>query len=293
VQIRTEIGAANLIGVQAPIALDPNDPSAFRVSSPPEPTGVKEQVLTRTQEEGIRVDPWVDERTGVVVIEVTHADAELVQSMVQEDNTKIVQVDRLAEASTSIYGGLAGSACTTGFSVQQLYGSTKGVLTAGHCADTQTVSGTTQSMVAQVLYGPNDSQWNRRSGDSYPNTIFDGSSTRSITSTKSRDSILVGAYVCHYGERTGYGCGEVQTKTFRGMPPVSSPTLTYIQAMDVSYPYKTLGEPGDSGGPWFLNSQAWGIHHGDSGPNIHGVNDGVFMSVSYLANMNVYVRTTP
>lgn len=44
VQIRTEIGAAQLIGQQAAIALSPNDPSLLRVTVPPEPKAVQEQV---------------------------------------------------------------------------------------------------------------------------------------------------------------------------------------------------------------------------------------------------------
>jgi len=44
VQIRTEIGAAQLIGQQAAVALSPNDPSLLRVTVPPEPKAVKEQV---------------------------------------------------------------------------------------------------------------------------------------------------------------------------------------------------------------------------------------------------------
>ncbi len=44
VHIRTEIGAAYLIGEQAPIALYPNDPSQLRVQVPPEPRAVKSGV---------------------------------------------------------------------------------------------------------------------------------------------------------------------------------------------------------------------------------------------------------
>ncbi len=44
VQIRTELGAAQLIGQQAATALSPNDPSLLRVTVPPEPKAVKEQV---------------------------------------------------------------------------------------------------------------------------------------------------------------------------------------------------------------------------------------------------------
>ncbi len=46
VQIRTDIGAAQLIGQQSAIALSPNDPSLLRVTVPPEPKAVKEQVAS-------------------------------------------------------------------------------------------------------------------------------------------------------------------------------------------------------------------------------------------------------
>jgi ABC-type antimicrobial peptide transport system permease subunit len=41
VQIDTEVGAAQLIGEQAPVALDPNDPERLRASVPPEPRATK------------------------------------------------------------------------------------------------------------------------------------------------------------------------------------------------------------------------------------------------------------
>lgn len=44
VHIRTEIGAARLIGEQAPIALHPNEPEALRVQVPPEPKAVRSGV---------------------------------------------------------------------------------------------------------------------------------------------------------------------------------------------------------------------------------------------------------
>lgn len=44
VHIRTEIGAAYLIGEQAPIALSPNDPELLRVQVPPEPRAVRSGV---------------------------------------------------------------------------------------------------------------------------------------------------------------------------------------------------------------------------------------------------------
>lgn len=288
------VAAAAAAAVVEQLAVEGATGITVRTPSMQELLSAGTDTLAVAERHDASVDVWIDERAGVVVIEATADTMPLVRTLVDDPAIRLVEVEALGKAGASIYGGLSGSGCTTGFSVQQLYASTRGFVTAGHCTNTQTVSGTTQAMVTQVTYGPNDSQWNRRSGDSYPNTIFDGSSTRSITSTKSRDSILVGAYVCHYGRTSGYNCGEVQTKTQSGFSGVvTSPTLTYIRVRDVSSPYKTLGESGDSGGPWFLNSQAWGVHHGGSGPNPHGVNDGVFMSVSYLANNNVYVRTSP
>ena len=44
VHIRTEVGAAYLIGEQAPIALNPNEPAQLRVQVPPEPRAVRSGV---------------------------------------------------------------------------------------------------------------------------------------------------------------------------------------------------------------------------------------------------------
>ncbi|MEM8904445.1 MAG: ABC transporter permease [Actinomycetota bacterium] len=44
VQIEVDVGAAQLIGSQAPIALDPNDPTRLRAQVPPEPRAVRADV---------------------------------------------------------------------------------------------------------------------------------------------------------------------------------------------------------------------------------------------------------
>jgi hypothetical protein len=44
VQIEVEVGAAQLIGSQAAVALDPNDPTRLRVQVPPEPRAVRAEV---------------------------------------------------------------------------------------------------------------------------------------------------------------------------------------------------------------------------------------------------------
>ena len=46
VHVRTEIGAAQLIGRQAPLALSPDDPDALRVNLPPEPRRVEAAVAS-------------------------------------------------------------------------------------------------------------------------------------------------------------------------------------------------------------------------------------------------------
>ena len=58
----------------------------------------------------------------------------------------------VAEATT-IRGGVAGSSCTSGFSVTDNTTGTGGMLTAQHCPETQTVSGVALPFVREIASG--------------------------------------------------------------------------------------------------------------------------------------------
>ena len=66
----------------------------------------------------------------------------------------------VAEATT-IRGGVAGSSCTSGFSVTDNTTGTGEMLTAQHCPQTQTVSGVALPFVREIASGATESQLNR------------------------------------------------------------------------------------------------------------------------------------
>ena len=110
--------------------------------------------------------------------------------------------------------------------------------------------------------------------------LFHGDSkdmTRMVLSWRNRASTRVGDIVCHRGEKTGYSCAEVAFVDYA--PPgdlCAGPCMaTWVAVKGPNC------KSGDSGGPVFLGSVAFGLVKADS------VTDGVcklyyYMSTDYL-----------
>ncbi len=190
----------------------------------------------------------------------------------------VVVVDRLPEREVLMYGGLPGSACTLGFSVQNGSG-THGVTTAGHCGNSQSYSGYSLSFQAEAEYGSYDIQWHTRSGDTFDPIIKVGSGTRVITGTRTVSNQASGQWVCKQGITTGYTCGTISNTTY-----CWSGACTWVY---VSGGSTNLSEPGDSGGPWFSGYTAYGTHVFGSG------NNSGYMPIDYLSVLGLTVRTGP
>ena len=108
-----------------------------------------------------------------------------------------------------------------------------------------------------------------------------------ITTTKSRNNQVVGEFVCKYGTSTGYTCGYITDKNVLPNQPPDS-TATYIR---VHRDGINLSEGGDSGGPWYVGSTAYGVHNGaPSPPNDY---DAIYMAVNYFSMKNLVVMTAP
>lgn len=214
------------------------------------------------------------------------------------ENVEVVAVEKLSGPQAYVTGGLPVIRCTTGFAVQS--GGTLGVTTAGHCDNTQQHYGLSLPFAGEAWYGSSDIQWNTAPDLFVTNRIFDGvndSTTpyyRFITATKSRDEQVVGEFVCKYGVTTGQTCGTIDSKTFlprneNGEDLVPGATPTYIHVTGGSV---NLSEGGDSGGPWFSGSTAYGTHVG-GGPGSGGtLNDSFYMAIDYIAPLGVSVLTT-
>lgn len=88
--------------------------------------------------------------------------------------------------------------------------------------------------------------------------MYDGTPYyRTITGVMDRSGQVQGSTACHYGATTGYSCGIIQAndvcRELRGV--TGCKWVTVRNANSAS---------GDSGGPWYSGSWAYGIHSGTS-----------------------------
>ncbi|MEV0621908.1 S1 family peptidase [Nonomuraea sp. NPDC050404] len=192
-------------------------------------------------------------------------------------------------------GGLPMTSCTSGFSVRNASG-VKGILTAGHCGNSQSYhyfgSSTwlATTFRSQARNATSDVQWHTRPSNlSYPRFHASSTSaTRTLTGRVVRSG-QNGDYVCHRGKTTGYSCGTVSTISYR---PTWSNACNGVTCSATWIRVSGSGlkcYPGDSGGPWFNAYKAYGIYKGQSstGTGTAGCNWAVYMAINYISNINV------
>ena len=223
-------------------------------------------------------------------VEIYSASAEAIDNVLQKRNisvppyVQIVQVDHLSQPATDIYAGLVFSPCTSGFSVlhnEQSEG-ILGISTAGHCgcagdycscqsppcSNTNSVyyNGTLLPLQGVEYHDSYDVEWHTAPGFTVRNLFFDGTYNVYVYGIRSRSDQYVGEYVCKYGKTTGAGCGTISDLyySYRGG--------TYIRVHSGTV---DIGEPGDSGGPWYLGNIAYGIMTAHFPDN----NDALYMPV--------------
>jgi hypothetical protein len=155
------------------------------------------------------------------------------------------------------------SVCTAGFVVTD--GVRTGLVTAAHCPDTLTyrdpAGGTAQlPFLGQWGWSFQDVQLNAVGGAADPVFYADAGKTsaRTPTAVRPRASTRAGDFVCHRGERTGYTCGDVELTDFA--PPGE------LCGGPCAASWVTVSGPGcgggDSGGPVFAGTTAFGIMKG-------------------------------
>ncbi|HEY0142774.1 MAG TPA: S1 family peptidase [Thermoanaerobaculia bacterium] len=172
-------------------------------------------------------------------------------------------------------GSLVSSAnflCTSAFVVKNTAGTT-GVTTAGHCDNALTYynpNGTSipLTLVAGSEYDDNDQdvQVHTSAYVERPEFYWDDNKTvvRVLSGRRLKSSTAAGDNVCHRGEGSGYSCGYVQQTNFA--PTNSTNTLcnggpcstVWVRVTGTSLECRG----GDSGGPWFASTVAFGIHSG-------------------------------
>jgi len=159
--------------------------------------------------------------------------------------------------------------CTSGFVVTD--GSRNALSTAAHCPDQLSYIDPDGAVVPMTMIGA----WGAWYQDVQIHTVADGAAAplaplfyadkgktalRPVTSWRNRNSTRAGDLVCHRGEKTGYSCAEVAYPDYA--PPGDlcagpcEPTWVAVKGPDC--------KGGDSGGPVFAGTIAFGLVKGDS-----------------------------
>ena len=205
---------------------------------------------------------------------------------------RVVEVPEFSRTEADIYGGLSLSICTSGFAVSSNVGDVGdlGITTAAHCEGDLQYNGSDLDSVESVEAGFLDLRWFTTPGYTPVNRIKDGSGGRSITGTTHRNNQSIGTTVCKYGITTHFTCGELISKWLQ---PSGHYHATFMRVHNPDADDLSAG--GDSGGPWFVDSDAYGTHHG-SIPHVDdfgttAIDDAIYMAVNYFANMDIEVLT--
>lgn len=242
----------------------------------------------------------IDPRTGELVILVGLADANRDAPGALRDRlarmtgvpVRIAAIDRPDE-NLGVEGGgrvigvnpLDGRryACTTGFVVTNK--DRTGIVTAAHCPDTLHYVDADRrevplEFVGQWGWGFQDVQVHATTAALRPLFYADTAKSvaRPVVTWRNRESTRAGDVVCHRGERTGYSCAAIELVDFAPAGDLCGgackPTWVTVAGPGC--------KGGDSGGPVFLGTTAFGILKGGSYRADKSCAFYYYMSVDYL-----------
>lgn len=173
--------------------------------------------------------------------------------------------------------------CTSGFVVTD--GMQTGIATAAHCPDQMSYVEPGGGETALTMIGAwgayyQDVQIHVGAGALAPLFYADTAKglSRPVTSWRNRTSTRAGDVVCHRGERTGYSCSEVEFVDYA--PPGDlcagpcEPTWVAVRGPHC--------RAGDSGGPVFSGTIAFGLVKGSSSTADRQCRLYYYMSTDYL-----------
>lgn len=202
---------------------------------------------------------------------------------------EVIATDGLLETEqAALVGGASMSTCTVGFNVRRNSDNELGTLTAAHCGNSQTVLGVSLPFRAQDISGNQDVQWHSACDLLDVTDDFNsGIGIRDVTGTRNRNNQTVGTLVCKFGRTTGRTCGFIESTSVAPSSAVTSPQSTFVRVGDGG---ADLSAGGDSGGPWFVETLAYGIHHGGYNSGTHN-GDAVYMPINYISSLGVSVLT--
>jgi hypothetical protein len=241
----------------------------------------------------------VDPRTAEIVVMVQDAGiyegAEAMESELEALTGVPIRIRELQgeDSNSSIEGGARVEgidpangrryACTTGFVVTD--GSRTGIVTAAHCPDSVTYYAPGLEAIPLEFVG----QWGARYQDVqvHVGAASEGPfffadpekrTARRLTSWRNRSSTRAGDAVCRRGETTGYSCSLVELVDFAPPGDLCGGPCDPV--------WVTVAGPtcrsGDSGGPVFSGTIAFGIVKGGNYGRSGRCNFYYYMSTDYL-----------
>lgn len=254
---------------------------------------LQQRATNQARAAGVPVDSDIDLRGNRVELQTTNAAllANNLNSLRAQnpDKLALVEVGQLAQPAQAqpLRGGRPLSTCTSGFTVRNNSTGQVGVLTAGHCGNSQTYLDTWDNLpfMSERYSGNHDIQWHNRSCNlTVPNEFDAGNGIRQVTGTQHRDQQAINSYICKNGMTTGRTCGFITSKSIcpSYVPSCSS---TFIRAREANY--GIMVQPGDSGGAWYVENIAYGITSGYYPSN----GDGIYMAINYISTLGVSVLT--
>ncbi len=173
-------------------------------------------------------------------------------AVARSPNVNLHLVEELPGALHTLSGGATMTTCTAGFNVRQ--GTTRGVLTAGHCGDAQSMIddfGVWRALTFQAEHRGafGDFQWHTHA--TVPFTTFFQFNTGLRREVWSVGTASKGRTICRFGRTTGLHCDEVYKVNVSSGPHDRLAMMRNRNA-----------DGGDSGGPWYFGNTAFGVHSG-------------------------------
>lgn len=203
-----------------------------------------------------------------------------VQILVKQTDSSLTLEDQAAMA-----GGLSdGKNCTGGFLVGN--SSAWGISTTAHCMDTSVAYNGLQYSGNFYVLSPSegDVAWWELPG-ARPSFATFQSAPGIFTQVTGQGNPAKGTAVCHFGITSGKACSTVllERVNVSGFDTVTK-TYKSLGAMWVTTQNVSAG--GDSGGPWYSNSIARGIHYGRV--TYLGVSRSLFSCIGAINLLNAY-----
>jgi len=220
-----------------------------------------------------------DQRTGEIVLLIRRADAQnfgvvAIQHYAQQlggvpvrvEINDIPEINLRAEGGGRLEGLLPNGKrglCTAGFAVTD--GQRDAIATAAHCPDEMSYRDSAGALhplpfLGHWGLGYHDVQINLSPEPLAPRFYSDrrAGALRPLESWRNLAGIRAGDFVCHWGETSGYSCGEVQLTDYAPPGALCGGPCTPMWVTVAG----AACQPGDSGGPVFVGTIAVGIMKG-------------------------------